>query len=122
MYVATTTDDLVLRIDLNGDEAFVSNFVDDGNTPGLDDPDNLALDNQGNLWVIEDNAPSDIFIARIDRANERRATVVERFASLSDCAAESTGFYFDTNTKTAYVHVQHAGGALRNDLMVAFTK
>jgi hypothetical protein len=122
MYVATTTDDLVLRIELDGDEAFVSNFVDKANTPGLDSPDNLALDNQGNLWVIEDNGPSDIFIARIDRANERRATIVERFASLSDCSAESTGFYFDRSSKTAYVHVQHAGGALRNDLMVAFTK
>jgi secreted PhoX family phosphatase len=122
MYVATTTDDLVLRIELNGEEAYVSNFVDDANTPGLDDPDNLALDNQGNLWVIEDNAPSDIFIAHVDRANERRATRVERFASLSDCAAESTGLYFDRNGKTAWVHVQHAGGALRNDLMVEFTR
>ena len=122
MYAATTTDDLVLRIELNGDEAYVSNFMDKGNTPGLDSPDNLALDNQGNLWVVEDNGPSDIWIARVDRAGERRASVVERFASLSDCAAESTGLYFDRNSKTAWVHVQHAGGALRNDLMVAFTK
>src|SRR5687768_16529043 len=30
MFVATTTDDLVLRIELRGDEAFVSNFVQEG--------------------------------------------------------------------------------------------
>ncbi len=48
--------------------------------------------------------------------------MVELFASLSDCDAESTGLYFDRNSQRAWVHVQHAGGALRNDLLVEITK
>ena len=113
----------MLRIELNGDKAFVSNFVQEGvNVSGLDNPDNLALDNQGNVYIIEDNGPGDIFVARVSRGNERVAGEVVRFASLSDCEAEPTGFYFDRNSKTAWVHVQHAGGVLRNDLLVAITK
>ena len=123
MYVASTSENLVLRIELNGDQAYVSNFVKEGvNISGLNNPDNLALDNQGNLYVIEDNGPGDIFIARVGTGNERVAQDVALFASLSDCAAEPTGLYFDRNGKTAWVHVQHAGGALRNDLLVAITK
>ena len=123
MYVASTSENLVLRIELNGDGAYVSNFVQEGmNVSGLNNPDNLAIDNQGNVYVIEDNGPGDIFIARVSRGNERVAGEVVLFASLSDCAAEPTGFYFDRNGKTAWVHVQHAGGTLRNDLLVAIIR
>jgi len=101
----------------------VSNFVQEGvNVSGLNNPDNLALDNQGNVYVIEDNGPGDIFIARVKSGNERVAQDVALFASLSDCAGEPTGFYFDRDGKTAWVHVQHAGGTLRNDLLVAISK
>jgi hypothetical protein len=123
MYVASTSEDLVLRIELDGDRAYVSNFVQEGaNVSGLNNPDNLALDNQGNVYVIEDNGPGDIFIARVRNGNERVAQEVALFASLSDCSAEPTGLYFDRNGKTAWVHVQHAGGTLRNDLLVAIAK
>ncbi len=123
MYVASTSEELVLRIELNGDNAFVSNFVQEGmNVSGLHNPDNLALDNQGNVYILEDNGPGDIFVARVSGGNERVASEVVLFASLSDCSAEPTGLYFDLNGKTAWVHVQHAGGALSNDLLVAITK
>ena len=123
MYVASTSEDLVLRIELDGDEAYVSNFVQEAvNVTGLNNPDNLALDNQGNVYVVEDNGPGDIFVARVRRGNERVAEDVALFASLSDCAGEPTGLYFDRNGKTAWVHVQHAGGTLRNDLLVAIAK
>jgi secreted PhoX family phosphatase len=123
MYVTSTSEDLVLRIELNGDEAYVSNFVQDGvNVTGLNNPDNLALDNQGNVYVSEDNGPGDIFIARVKSGNERVAQDVALFASLSDCTGEPTGLYFDRNGKTAWVHIQHAGGPLGNDLLVAITK
>ena len=123
MYVTSTSEDLVLRIELDGDEAFVSNFVqEEVNISGLNNPDNLALDNQGNVYILEDNGPGDIFVARVRRGNERVAGEVVRFASLSDCEGEPTGLYFDRDGKTAWVHVQHAGGALRNDLLVAITK
>ncbi len=72
--------------------------------------------------MIEDNGPGDIFIARVKSGNERVAQDVALFASLSDCAGEPTGMYFDRSGKTAWVHVQHAGGTLRNDLLVAIAK
>jgi hypothetical protein len=123
MYVATTTDDLVLRIELKGDEAFVSNFVQEGvNVSGMGSPDNLALDGQGNLFIAEDNGPGDIWVAKAVGGGDLVASEVVRFASLTDCAAEPTGIYFDRRGKTLYVNVQHAGGALRVDLTVAISR
>ena len=123
MYVATTTDDLVLRIELEGDAAFVSDFVREGvNVTGLGNPDNVALDHQGNLYIAEDNGPGDIWVARVRGGGELVASEVVRFASLTDCSAEPTGIYFDRDGKTLWVNVQHAGGPLRADLTVAITR
>jgi secreted PhoX family phosphatase len=71
---------------------------------------------------MEDNGPGDIWAVRHSGRPERVAGEVVRFASLSDCSAEPTGLYFDRNGKAAWVHVQHAGGALQNDLLVEITK
>ena len=49
-------------------------------------------------------------------------TSVSPFASLSDCSGEPTGLYFDLNGRTAWVHVQHAGGSLGNDLLLELTR
>ena len=123
MFATSTSENLVLRIELDGDRAFVSNYVKEGvNVTGLQNPDNLALDQQGNLYILEDNGPGDIFFVPAGHGTERVASGVVLFASLSDCSAEPTGLYFDRNGKTAWVHVQHAGGALRNDLLVAIQK
>jgi secreted PhoX family phosphatase len=123
LFVASTSEDLVLRIELRGDRAWVSNFVQNGvNVSGLDNPDNLAIDNQGTLYIIEDNGPSDIWAVRHSGRPELVASEVVRFASLSDCSAESTGLYFDRNGGSAWVHVQHAGGPLSNDLLVEIRK
>ena len=120
MYVAVTSEDLVLRIELDGDRAWVSNFVE--NVSGMTDPDNLALDSQGNLYIAEDRSAGDIWVVRRSGGPERLASEVVRFASLSDCSAEPTGIYFDRSGKLLYVNVQHAGGALGNDLTVTITK
>ena len=123
LFVVVTGEELVLRIELQGDRAFVSNFVKEGvNVNGLDNPDNLAVDNQGTLYIVEDNGPGDIWAVRHARQPERVAGEVVRFVSLSDCSAEPTGLYFDRDGNTAWVHVQHAGGALQNDLLVEITK
>ena len=123
MFVATTTDDLVLRIELRGDEAYVTDFVREGvNVSGLASPDNLALDAHGNLFITEDNGPGDIWVAVAKGGGEQVASEVVRFASLTDCAAEPTGIYFDRGGKTLFVNVQHAGGALRNDLTLAIER
>lgn len=122
LYVAATSEALVLRIALAGPNAFVSNFVKEGvNVTGLNTPDNLELDEAGNLYVLEDNGPGDIWFVRNDRRPQVAPRVVQ-FASLSDCSAEPTGLYFAPTGDRVWVHVQHAGGILRNDLLVEIAK
>jgi secreted PhoX family phosphatase len=123
MYVAMTSEDLVVRVELNGEDAFVSNYVKEGvNATGLDSPDNLALDPFGNLYIAEDRSQSDIFVAHAGSGGQLVAGSVERFASLSDCDAESTGIYFDRDGKTLFVQIQHAGGPAQNDLTMAIQR
>ncbi len=122
LYVATTTDDIVLRIELEGDEAFVTDFVREGiNVSGMNSPDNLALDRQGNLYIMEDGDAGDIWVALAKGGGELVASEVVRFASLTDCDAEPTGGYFDKDGNML-INVQHAGGALRNDLTVKIVR
>ena len=81
MYVAVTESSelaqdngLVLKVRLLGPRAFVSNYVEPGvnvrveeggdTGAGFDDPDNLALAPNGDLYITEDDAPSDIWVAR----------------------------------------------------------
>lgn len=119
MYVTSTSEALVLRVELGGNEAFVSNYVKEGmNVTGLNNPDNLEIDGFGNRYIIEDNGPGDIWVARSVQQPDRVAEDVVRFASLSDCSAEPTGLLYDPWRKVMWVNVQHAGGALRNDLTI----
>lgn len=140
MYVAVTessnlavNNGLVLKIELNGNRAFVSNYVEPGvnvmpevRDPfgsdaglGFDDPDNLALAPNGDLYITEDDAPSDIWVAR---GAGPVASQVETFARLRDCGAETTGIYFARNGQTLWVNSQHAGLNGGNDLTIAITR
>ena len=122
MYVAITSEDRVLAIDLReptGESehltAFVSDYARAGvNAPpgspisgpnNFDTPDNLALDRNGDLYITEDpggNTGSkgfgdDIWVATPDQTTAGRPTTAQevvRFASLTDCEAEPTGIYF----------------------------
>jgi secreted PhoX family phosphatase len=99
----------------------VRNYVERGVnvTTEFEDPDNLALDKSGNLYIAEDDGPGDIRVAVAGQGPQRVAKQVVCFASLSDCCAEPTGIYCDRNGQRLYVHVQHAGGPNSNDKMVA---
>jgi hypothetical protein len=125
LYVAITSEDRVLAIDLKGPQPFVTEFVaagvnvpvevDDESTNGETDevtgfnsPDNLAVDKAGNLYVAEDNTPGDIWVATSDLDRDGRADRVELLASLSDCGGEPTGIYVGQDPFTLYVNVQHA--------------
>ncbi|CAA9272250.1 MAG: hypothetical protein AVDCRST_MAG52-3306 [uncultured Blastococcus sp.] len=136
VYVAITGEDRVLKIDLreprSGREhltAFVSDYVrDPENAPAdFDDPDNLALDHAGNLYITEDpggttargkQVGDDIWVAEPPQGQaspgaagqQRPAERTVRFASLTDCDAEPTGIYFDVDGDVLYVNVQHRGG------------
>lgn len=82
---------------------------EEGHQTGFDSVDNLAETPDGNLMVIEDNKPSDIWVAST-RTNEYGASKkVELFASLTDPGAEGTGIYFSPlDPFTLYVNIQHS--------------
>jgi hypothetical protein len=136
MYVAVTESSnlssnsgLVLKIELNGDRAVVSNYVlpgvnvatesgGDAGT-GFDDPDNLALAPNGDLYIAEDDSPSDIWVAR---GRGAAASEVQLFTRLLDCGAETTGIYFSRNGQTLWVNSQHAALNGGDDLTLAITR
>jgi hypothetical protein len=134
LYVAVTDESRVLRIDLRepagGSEhgtAFVSDYVRRGvNAPtDFSNPDNLALDKNGNLYITEDGATPpgmDIWVAVPSQGQHESAAQTVRFASLTDCEAEPSGIYFDRTGTTLYVNVLHRGGPDKRDLTVAITE
>ena len=113
LYVANTSEERVIAIDLK--KSVVTSFVLAGaNVPvedrtalvtGFNNPDNLAKGPDGALWIVEDNVPSDIWVAY--PTNSGVASEVELFASLTDSGAEGSGIYFGKDPKTLFVNVQH---------------
>jgi hypothetical protein len=134
LYVAVTDEHRVLRIDLReprgGREhstAFVSDYVRQGvNAPAdFSNPDNLALDKNGNLYITEDTTTPpgmDIWVAVPNRGPHHSAEQTVRFASLTDCGAEPSGIYFDQTGTTLYVNVLHRSGPDPRDLGMAITQ
>ncbi len=119
LYVAVTAgqgyDGRVLAIDLSS--LAVTDYVKpgvniplelDGTQTGLDNPDNLAEGPDGRLWIVEDNVPSDIWVAQ---GRGGVATSVDLFATLTDPGAEGTGIYFGKDPKTLFVNVQHSSAS-----------
>lgn len=114
LYVANTSEDRVVAIDLN--TQVLSTFVQAGvNVPienagtgvtGFNNPDNLAQGPDGNLWIVEDNYLSDVWVTGKATANGTAGSV-ELFAALKDTGAEISGIYFGKDPKTLYLNVQH---------------
>lgn len=110
----------VLAIDLNS--MMVSNYImpgvnvpveigkpgEEGHQTGWDSVDNLAQTPDGKLIIIEDNKPSDIWIATKDLDKDGMADRVDLFASLTDPEAEGTGIYFGKEPNTLFVNIQHS--------------
>jgi len=112
----------VIAVNLN--TMAVSNFVkpgmnvaveigkpgEEGHQTGFDSVDNLAEAPNGDLVMIEDNKPSDIWFASTKNVNQFGASKkVKLFASLTDPGAEGTGIYFSpTDPDTLYVNIQHS--------------
>jgi hypothetical protein len=90
---------------------------------GFKGPDNLANGPDGKLWIVEDNAFSDIWVydPRSKDANQDGyRDGVHLFASLKDKPAEGSGIYFGKDPHTLFVNVQHSGTG--NDKTMAITK
>lgn len=128
LYFATTTTNEVYSLNL--DTGITSRFVDrttidtaTGLPVGVSftSPDNLAMDADGNMYVIEDQPGGSADIWRANDANrDGVAESVSRWATLSTVGAEPTGLYFDiTNPNVAYINVQHPSSGV--DHMIKIT-
>ena len=128
LYAAITSEARVLSIGL-GDKPIVHNFVQAGRNVAVEDrsagitgfrnPDNLANGPDGKLWIVEDNVPSDIWVALPDTNGDGASDGVYLFASLKDSDAEGTGIYFGKNRRTLFVNIQHS--VTGNDKTMAIT-
>ena len=82
---------------------------EEGHQTGFDSVDNLAEAPNGDLIMIEDNKPSDIWFASTKTDKFGASKDVDLFASLTDPGAEGTGIYFSPlDDKTLYVNIQHS--------------
>jgi len=128
LYVATTTTHEVYSMNLttNTMNTFVSRSTIDLATglavgSALSNPDNLAIDAAGNIYIVEDQpgGQADIWFAN-DANRDGIAESVARWATLSTVGAEPTGLYFDvTNPNIAFVNVQHPSSGV--DRMIQIT-
>lgn len=130
LFVATTATHEVYSINLDSNEVkrFVSRDTLDeskGISVGtsLANPDNLAIDSAGNIYIVEDQPAgmADIWFARDDN-NDGVAESLARWASLSTLGAEPTGLYFDKfDANVAYVNVQHPDSEIDSTIMISAT-
>jgi secreted PhoX family phosphatase len=121
MYVATTTTNEVYRLDLKRNRISIlanRNTIDLATGlvvgPALASPDNLAIDAEGNIYIIEDRnggVDDDIWFA-MDLNKDGDLTDpgegLARWASNGTPGSEFTGLYFDPrNKRRAWVNIQH---------------
>ena len=121
LYVATTTTNEVYRLDLRAQTISVfanRNTIDLATGAavgsGLASPDNLAIDHQGNLYIIEDRnggVDDDIWFAKdLNRDGDLldAGEGLGRWASNGTLGSEFSGLYFDPfNKHRAWVNIQH---------------
>lgn len=133
LYMATTTTNEVYALDLRTQEisVFANRTTPDLATggsvgAGLASPDNLALDHDGNIYVVEDRpggVDDDIWFARDLNYDGDLADADEglgRWASNGTTGSEFTGLYFDpTNKRRAWVNIQHPSSG--NDRTIEIT-
>ena len=127
LFVATTTNHKVFSIDLRNDtvKLFVSRDTKDmatGQPVGgvFTNPDNLAIDADGNMYIVEDQPGGieDIWFVK-DENNDGVAEAIGKWASLSTVGAESTGLYFDPfKPNVAYINVQHPDSGVDRTIMI----
>jgi secreted PhoX family phosphatase len=126
LFVATTTNHKVFTIDLARNEVklFASRDTLDMATGApagtqFTNPDNLAIDADGNIYIVEDQpgGVEDIWFA-MDKDNDGVAEAIGKWASVSTKGAESTGLYFDPfRPNVAYINVQHPDSGVDRTIM-----
>ena len=133
LYVATTTTNEVYRLNLKSDT--ISIYANRATTDlatgapvdvGLTSPDNLAIDHDGNVYIIEDRGggvDNDIWFAKDKNRDGDLTDAGEglgRWASNGTLGSEFTGLYFDPKDKRrAWVNIQHPASG--NDRTIEIT-
>jgi uncharacterized protein len=121
IYMATTTTHEVYRIDLRSQKitVFANRATTDLATgkpvgEGLANPDNMAIDSDGNIYIVEDRngaVDDDIWFAADWNHDGDLLDVGEglaRWATNGTPGSEFTGLYFDPyNKRRAWVNIQH---------------
>jgi sugar lactone lactonase YvrE len=124
MFMATTTTEEVYVMNLvtNTISLFANSSTIDLATglpvnitgTAFNNPDNLAMDSQGNIYIVEDSAggaENDIWFAKdVNQDGDLLDTGegLARWASNGAMGAEFTGLYFDPfNANRAWVNIQH---------------
>ena len=136
LFVAATTNHKVFTIDLSGNtvKLFASRNTLDMATglpvgSAFTNPDNLAIDAEGNLYIVEDQpgGVEDIWFAQ-DKNSDGVAEAIGKWASLSTVGAESSGLYFDKaplsgvegfKPNVAYINVQHPASGVDRTIMIS---
>ena len=119
MTTTTTHEVYVLNLGTNTISVFASRNTRDlatGNPVGtvLTNPDNLALDHEGNIYIVEDRSggvDDDIWFANdLNRDGDLTdpGEGLGRWASNGTVGSEFTGLYFDpVDKRRAWVNIQH---------------
>jgi hypothetical protein len=121
LYVTTTTTNEVYRLDLQNRtiSVFANRDTIDLATgaavgSALASPDNLAIDHEGNIYIIEDRSggvDNDIWFAKDKNKDGDLLDAGEgigRWASNGTPGSEFTGLYFDPfRSRRAWVNIQH---------------
>ena len=126
LYIATTTTHEVYRLDLKSQtiSVFANRSTIDLATglpvnAGLTSPDNLAIDHNGNIYIVEDRnggVDNDIWFANDLNQDGDLLDAGEglaRWASNGTPGSEFTGLYFDPfNKRRAWVNIQHPASSV----------
>lgn len=94
-------------------------YTSPGSGTALQNPDNLAIDAWGSVYVIEDNNPGDVWKC-VDADNDGVAEALGLFITLGVGGSEPSGMIFDPNNPYRFIcNIQHP--TTGNDALWSFS-